>query len=42
MNINTIGFPGGCNPIVIEYSIQDGKIIVPVRELIEHENVFKS
>ena len=24
MNINTIGFKGGCNPIVIDYSVESG------------------
>ena len=41
MNINTIGFKGGCNPIVIEYKIQDGNIIVPIAELVKHEDIFK-
>ncbi len=41
MNINTIGFKGGCNPIPIEYSIEDGSIIVPVSTLVEHEDIFK-
>ena len=41
MNINTIGFKGGCNPIPIEYRIADGSIIVPLSTLIEHENEFK-
>ena len=41
MNINTIGFKGGCNPKVIDYSIQDGYIIVPTSTLIEHESDFK-
>ncbi len=41
MNINTIGFKGGCNPIVIDYSIENGHIIVPVSTLEEHESVFK-
>ena len=41
MNINTIGFKGGCNPIPIEYRIADGYIIVPLSTLIEHENEFK-
>lgn len=41
MNINTIGFKGGCNPKVIEYSIKDGNIIVPVGTLIDHEGDFK-
>ncbi len=41
MNINTIGFKGGCNPIVIPYSIQDGYIKVPIEGLVEHEAEFK-
>lgn len=41
MNINTIGFKGGCNPIVIDYSIEDGYIKVPAATLIEHESIFK-
>ena len=41
MNINTIGFKGGCNPKVIDYSIKDGYIIVPISALLEHEKDFK-
>jgi len=41
MNVNTIGFKGGCNPIPIEYSIKDGSIIVPISSLIEQEGIFK-
>ena len=41
MNINTIGFKGGCNPIPIDYRIADGSIIVPLSTLIEHESEFK-
>ena len=41
MNINTIGFKGGCNPIVIDYKIHDGNIIVPIAELEKHEDMFK-
>lgn len=41
MNINTIGFKGGCNPIVIDYSIEDGNIVVPVDGLLEYESEFK-
>ena len=40
MNIQTIGFKGGCNPIVIDYSIKDGYIIVPFDTLLEHEEIF--
>ncbi len=41
MNINTIGFKGGCNPIVIPYNINNGKIIVPIDGLLEYEKEFK-
>ena len=41
MNINTIGFHGGCNPIPIDYRVEDGAIIVPVATLVEHESEFK-
>ena len=41
MNINTIGFKGGCNPIVIGYKIDNGKILIPVEGLLEYESEFK-
>ena len=41
MNINTIGFKGCFNPIVIDYKIKDGNIIVPIAELVKHEDIFK-
>ncbi len=41
MNISTIGFKGGCNPIVIPYEVRDGQIIVPISGLLEHESEFK-
>ena len=41
MNINTIGFKGGCNPIPITYSVSDGYIIVPISTLVEHEKDFR-
>ena len=41
MNINTIGFKGGCNPIVVEYEIKDGYIIVPIDGLVEYESEFQ-
>ena len=41
MNINTIGFKGGCNPIVIPYTIENGSILVPIDGLLEYEKEFK-
>lgn len=40
MNVNTIGFKGGCNPIVIPYEVHDGKIFVPIEGLLEHKDEF--
>ena len=41
MNISTIGFTGGCNPIVIPYEVNNGQIIVPISGLLEYEREFK-
>lgn len=41
MNINTIGFKGGCNPIPLEYSIADGQIVIPLDAVIAGEKEFK-
>lgn len=41
MNINTIGFKGGCNPIIIDYEVKNGKIFVPIKTLVEHEKDFR-
>ncbi len=41
MNISTIGFKGGCNPIVIPYEISGGQIRVPISGLLEYEREFK-
>ena len=41
MNINTIGFKGGCNPIPIEYRVEDGYLIFPVEGLAMYEKTFK-
>ncbi|MBR0091820.1 MAG: DUF2318 domain-containing protein [Lachnospiraceae bacterium] len=38
MNINTIGFKGGCNPKLIDYTIEDGTIRVPLSTLDTEEN----
>lgn len=42
MNINTIGFKGGCNPIPIKYSVEGGNIVIPTDGLAEYEKTFKS
>ena len=41
MNVNTIGFKGGCNPIVIDYTVDHGDIYVPIASLLPYEAEFK-
>lgn len=41
MNISTIGFKGGCNPIVIPYEIKNSRIIIPISGLVEYEKKFR-
>lgn len=41
MNINTIGFKGGCNPIPLPYLISDGQIIIDVRDLEVEKRRFR-
>ncbi|MGC3955960.1 MAG: DUF2318 domain-containing protein [Propionicimonas sp.] len=40
MNTQTIGFPGGCNPIPLQYELADGKLLFQVAELEEKARVF--
>lgn len=42
MNIQTIGFAGGCNPIPIQYEIDGNKLKFSVEELESHVSVFES
>ena len=41
MNINTIGFKGGCNPIPLPYEIVDGIIRVNVKDLEVEKKRFR-
>lgn len=41
MNVNTIGFKGGCNPIPFDYKVEKGNIVIAVSTLAEFENKFK-
>ena len=41
MNTTTIGMKGGCNPIIIDYDINESYIIVPVNEMINNRERFK-
>lgn len=42
MNINTIGFQGGCNPKVIDYTVANNQIIIPIEQLTQYEKDFKN
>lgn len=42
MNVQTIGFAGGCNPIPIQYEIDGNTLKFSVEELEGHASVFKS
>ena len=41
MNINTIGFKGGCNPIPLAYTIENGKMIFRLEDIIAGETEFR-
>ena len=41
MNRFTIGMKGGCNPIIIDYDMDENYITVPVSELVDNESRFK-
>ena len=41
MNINTIGFKGGCNPIPLSYELKDGNLVFSLNDIIAGEKEFK-
>ena len=41
MNINTIGFKGGCNPIPLMYEVADGNLVFSIQNLVAGEKEFK-
>ena len=41
MNINTIGFKGGCNPIPLPYEVKDGNLVFRLSDLIAGEKEFR-
>ena len=41
MNINTIGFKGGCNPIPLEYSVDGGDMVIQLSDILDGEKEFK-
>ncbi|MDO5700404.1 MAG: Fe-S-containing protein [Bowdeniella nasicola] len=40
MNIATIGFPGGCNPIPIDYEVANNQLAIPLSVLEDSADVF--
>ena len=41
MNINTIGFKGGCNPIPLPYEVKDGNLVFRLEDLEAGEKEFR-
>ncbi len=41
MNINTIGFKGGCNPIPMPYEVRDGNLVFRLSDIIAGEKEFR-
>ncbi|WP_303701484.1 DUF2318 domain-containing protein [Flexistipes sinusarabici] len=41
MNKATIGFPGGCNPIPVNFRVENGKIYITKKELVKKEDIFR-
>ena len=41
MNINTIGFKGGCNPIPLVYEVKDGNLVFKLSDIIAGEKEFR-
>ena len=41
MNINTIGFKGGCNPIPLSYEVGDGNLVFKLSDIVAGEREFR-
>ena len=41
MNINTIGFKGGCNPIPLAYEVKDGYLVFKLEDITAGEKEFR-
>ncbi|MDR2140894.1 MAG: Fe-S-containing protein [Deltaproteobacteria bacterium] len=41
MNKVTIGFPGGCNPVPLDFQVREGKIIIETRNLEKERRRFE-
>ena len=41
MNINTIGFKGGCNPIPLSYEVEEGYLVFAMTDIVAGEKEFR-
>jgi len=41
MNISTIGFPGGCNPVPLKHAIAGGSLVIETKDLEAEKRRFK-
>jgi uncharacterized membrane protein len=41
MNIATIGFPGGCNPVPLKYGTSDGGLVIAAKDLENERRRFR-
>ncbi|MDR2528842.1 MAG: Fe-S-containing protein [Synergistaceae bacterium] len=41
MNISTIGFPGGCNPVPLKYAISGGALVIKTKDLESEKRRFR-
>jgi uncharacterized membrane protein len=41
MNISTIGFPGGCNPVPLRFSVSQGNMLIPLAALNAEQQRFQ-
>ena len=41
MNINTIGFKGGCNPIPLAYTVRSGYLVFDLNDIRAGEKEFR-
>ncbi|MDR1599831.1 MAG: Fe-S-containing protein [Oscillospiraceae bacterium] len=41
MNINTIGFKGGCNPIPLAYRVADSQVVISLQDVLDNEKEFR-
>jgi uncharacterized membrane protein len=41
MNISTIGFKGGCNPVPLPYTMREGNMVIQTADLEDERHRFK-